>query len=95
MQVAKRGDAKNRVTIETQNFTVVFSEVGARIQEFRNRDAAYPRRDGANIVIPGTEIYLAPYLGDPANPNLTAYRSAVVAVGSAAFWKRSTSIRAR
>ena len=45
MQVAKRGDAKNRVTIETQNFTVVFSEVGARIQEFRNRDAAYPRRE--------------------------------------------------
>ncbi|HNE21063.1 MAG TPA: hypothetical protein PLF85_15185, partial [Turneriella sp.] len=63
MQVAKRGDAKNTHRIETSNFTVVFSEQGAQILEFRNRDNAYPRRDGANIVIPGTEIFLAPYLG--------------------------------
>ncbi len=87
MQVAKRGDAKNRVTIETQNFTVVFSEVGARIQEFRNRDAAYPRRDGANIVIPGTEIYLAPYLGDPANPNLTGANLGATMLGAFTFTK--------
>lgn len=63
MQVAKRGDAKNTHRIETSNFSVLFSEQGAQILEFRNRDNAYPRRDGANIVIPGTEIFLAPYLG--------------------------------
>jgi YidC/Oxa1 family membrane protein insertase len=71
MQVAKRGDIKKRITVETQNFTVVFSEAGARIEEFRNRDTAYPLRDGANIVVPNTEIYLAPYLGDPNKVDLT------------------------
>ncbi len=63
MQVAKRGDEKVKYTVETKNFSVTFSEQGARILEFKNRDAAYPRRDGADIVIPGTEIFLAPYLG--------------------------------
>ncbi|MBN8222612.1 MAG: membrane protein insertase YidC [Spirochaetes bacterium] len=63
MQVAKRGDEKVTQTIETDHFSVTFSEQGARILEFKNKDKAYPRRDGANIVIPGTEIFLAPYLG--------------------------------
>jgi YidC/Oxa1 family membrane protein insertase len=77
MQVAKRGDANARHTIETENFSVTFSEQGAQILEFKNRDKKYPARDGVNIVIPGTEIYLAPYLGATGNSqfvggNLTA-----------------------
>jgi YidC/Oxa1 family membrane protein insertase len=63
MQVAKTGDAKNKTTIETNNFSVTFSEQGARILEFKNKDKAYPRRDGADIIMPNTEIILAPYLG--------------------------------
>lgn len=63
MQVAKRGDDKNKTTIDTDNFSITFSEQGARIVEFKNKDKAYPRRDGADIIMPGTEIVLAPYLG--------------------------------
>lgn len=63
MQVAKRGDAKVKQTIETANFTVTLSELGAQILEFKIKDPAYPRRHGADIIIPGTEIFLAPYIG--------------------------------
>lgn len=63
MQVAKRGDPRVKHTIETQNFRVTFSEQGARILEFKNRDTAYPRRDNSDIVMPDAEILLAPYIG--------------------------------
>ncbi|HRP69339.1 MAG TPA: membrane protein insertase YidC, partial [Turneriella sp.] len=63
MEVTKRGDAKKTLAIDTQHFSIKFSEQGARIVEFKNRDKAYPRRDGADIVLPGVEIFLSPYLG--------------------------------
>ncbi|MBV6492809.1 MAG: Membrane protein insertase YidC [Turneriella sp.] len=63
MEATKRGDAKKTLSVETDKFSILFSEQGARIVEFKNRDKTYPRRDGANIVLPRTEIFLSPYLG--------------------------------
>ncbi|MCS6971402.1 MAG: membrane protein insertase YidC [Leptospiraceae bacterium] len=62
-QITLRGSRDKTYRIETENFTVVFAEQGGQIKEFRNRDPHYPRRDGANVVIPEMEIFLAPYIG--------------------------------
>jgi YidC/Oxa1 family membrane protein insertase len=87
MQVAKRGDRNATHRVETEHFTVVFSEQGAQILEFRNRDAQYPRRDGANIVIPGTEIFLAPYLGATGTTQYVAGNLAAMMYAAFSFTK--------
>lgn len=87
MQVAKRGELKNTHRVETANFSIVFSEQGAQIVEFRNRDRAYPRRDGANIVIPGTEIFLAPYLGATGTTQFVASNLSAMMFAAFSFSK--------
>jgi len=90
MQVAKRGDAKVKHTVETENFAVTFGEQGAQILEFKHKDKAYPLRDGANIVIPGTEIYLAPYLGATGTAQFVGGNLAAMMYASYTFTKKET-----
>lgn len=91
MQVAKRGDEKVTQTIETDHFSVTFSEQGARILEFKNKDKAYPRRDGANIVIPGTEIFLAPYLGATGTAQYVGGNLGAMMYAAFSFTKEETA----
>ena len=64
---AKGGDFNKRLSFETNHYRITFSEIGGHISEFKNRDTAYPRRDGAEIILPGQQIFFAPYLGTEGN----------------------------
>lgn len=91
MQVAKRGNPKNQTTIETANYTVTFSEQGAQITAFKLKDKAYPPRDGSNIVIPGTEIFLAPYLGATGTSQYVSGNLAAIMYAAFTFEKTENS----
>lgn len=90
MQVGKRGDAKVKHTVETENFSVTFGEQGAQILSFKNKDKNYPRRDGADIVIPGTEIFLAPYIGATGTTQFVGANLSAMMYAAYTFTKQET-----
>ena len=70
--VPKSGDPKKKISIETENFIVTFSEAGGSIYEFKNKDAKYPLKNGENVVLPGNELFFSPYLGTEKEDPLSA-----------------------